>query len=1141
MFNYDYDDDIDDDLIYDSDGDNIDDDAGENYEDLGTASQPFQALGAESDIKLILDEENTQTHGLLSKLSIETRKREISGLISKTRADIGKAGEDNELLTVPDIVDVIFGAGGKYSSAWFKRLIKRLTHVTSTQVDRSEVIKSWEIEAFVEAILKLHIYHVSPTALWQAPAGWYKLPLLSHARFSFIMNKLDLASKDNNAGHSAHWTPREIQETLPDVVAGFRELASQCRDLIYDKEITTISLDDEKEQMRSKDVPERGLSRIYQRSGNPGPTLYEGVSKNSGVLLSAEFQTLGESTQVCAKRTIAMAVGNSLEFDHVNLGGTILASDRGVNQASLLYELVDRGVKISGTVPRSKFNKDPAFASFSNRAAMTAPTAIHGAHDILEHGTRSSYWAKKGNLYYLAVRQGHGRSIVYLATSDPDLAPGTYILERANIHHQRSNHVYQRDGSVNPNPIGVINTDCGCLNYFKNELKLRFLTERQAEALWFLFRNFRITSTVSRKVLTTIRHHVVPIVDSGANDLRMHELLEELGELLSLGEAPEHAEEPLDHNFENYKNMNVDALKKSCKSLEIARFSKLNREGLLNAIETRLQHLETNPSEIPNHSPLDAVLKAFFECWFLEPMSSTPAMVEGSSNEKKVIKGIADFFVQNSPHPDKRPAILEITTIGLALCNAEDSIATSVDGLFSIFSAEDENTVVYGSIEIKTHLAAGQQTQLIRSLGSKYGNICATAVSNNIEMYEDDLDIFFQDFGSNKTEAVPFAEVILNHEHRSQIIHHASTLDLPIVLFVDATPTEIFRIVVVYVCEDVRESYRELLSLVTKKYLGWVYIDKELPTFSDSVLGFCADQHTLQLTLNLWRAAHDLFKSRGEVPFPPIKKINPALTTSWNRTKGGVDIDTRYKANNAANYQHLGVEPRLWDLMIIEAALNAARIYKWCKLENNLVDIKTTDKLKYHFNSSSSNEILMEIACAFRQRAEDSQRSQEITRSSSASSGSRTTNPPVTKWTQTYFASPRGIQQRTENIDHIFLFDKKESKSCSDCGTMTRYYCRHCNNARLCVVHHKDTSATDGLTCYERFHNPENMVLHHPKLLHNKESSNNSEPAAPWEQGMGTSNTSDVPPLSSSQPASVGTKRSSTHNDSSDSSFKKSR
>ena len=68
-------------------------------------------------------------------------------------------------------------------------------------------------------------------------------------------------------------------------------------------------------------------------------------------------------------------------------------------------------------------------------------------------------------------------------------------------------------------------------------------------------------------------------------------------------------------------------------------------------------------------------------------------------------------------------------------------------------------------------------------------------------------------------------DVIPNAIHRTQIIHHASTMNLAsgIVLFVDASPSKIIRIVFIYVLSIVKESYSCLLNGVAENYLGWIY------------------------------------------------------------------------------------------------------------------------------------------------------------------------------------------------------------------------------------------------------------------------------------------------------------------------------
>ena len=90
--------------------------------------------------------------------------------------------------------------------------------------------------------------------------------------------------------------------------------------------------------------------------------------------------------------------------------------------------------------------------------------------------------------------------------------------------------------------------------------------------------------------------------------------------------------------------------------------------------------------------------------------------------------------------------------------------------------------------------------------------------------------------------------------------------------------------------------------------------------------------------------------------------------------------------------------------------------------------------------------------------------------------------------------SEQGIKLRTTHTDHCFSFEPVKSKACIVCRTLTKYDCPKCN-AHLCVVHYKDSTVDDSLTCYERFHQLANMTLKHArqKDLEEAEDSPNDE------------------------------------------------
>ena len=268
-------------------------------------------------------------------------------------------------------------------------------------------------------------------------------------------------------------------------------------------------------------------------------------------------------------------------------------------------------------------------------------------------------------------------------------------------------------------------------------------------------------------------------------------------------------------------------------------------------------------------------------------------------------------------------------------------------------------------------------------------------------------------------------------------------------------------------------KYSRLLQNISEKYLRWVYDIPApiLPIFSYKVLGFCTDQHTLQLTLNLWHACRERFRNE---PCGPVNKINPALITHWNHTKGAVDVDTREKANHQAGYRHLSVVSRLIDTLIMEATLNASKIFKWVHIENELDRIESTDSLKRHFHRTTLSTVLKSVSAIFRQRVLSQQAA--VSGLARTSALTATGNAPTAaglvqrcQFTEANFRSQESILRRTSG-NHIFTRNKKGLK-CALCGKRTMYMCPLCC-VRACVMAKKGELKT----CYEKFHDPNHTM-----------------------------------------------------------------
>ena len=191
----------------------------------------------------------------------------------------------------------------------------------------------------------------------------------------------------------------------------------------------------------------------------------------------------------------------------------------------------------------------------------------------------------------------------------------------------------------------------------------------------------------------------------------------------------------------------------------------------------------------------------------------------------------------NTRLPPKFPrkAIISLTKVTKPLA----TVATKI---------ESDWYMSYATVEIKTHTSE-KAINSCRNLAAQFGDISITVASSQSAPDREAFTCFTDNIPEFNTIA-DFNEVIPNADHTAQLVHHAATLRVPIVLYVDATTTEIVRVVILFVCEDVVNQYVELLNRLSDRYLSWIHSNNEpVPMFPDKVLGFCTDQHTLLQTL----------------------------------------------------------------------------------------------------------------------------------------------------------------------------------------------------------------------------------------------------------------------------------------------------
>ena len=82
------------------------------------------------------------------------------------------------------------------------------------------------------------------------------------------------------------------------------------------------------------------------------------------------------------------------------------------------------------------------------------------------------------------------------------------------------------------------------------------------------------------------------------------------------------------------------------------------------------------------------------------------------------------------------------------------------------------------------------------------------------------------------------------------------------------------------------------------------------------------DHHSVQCTLDLWRALCRLIQGQGQ-PIPAGRHLIPEVVATWNRGKGPIDVYSRFQKNCKSAHFHLGPVGAIWLRLIMTCVYNA--------------------------------------------------------------------------------------------------------------------------------------------------------------------------------------------------------------------------
>jgi hypothetical protein len=485
---------------------------------------------------------------------------------------------------------------------------------------------------------------------------------------------------------------------------------------------------------------------------------------------------------------------------------------------------------------------------------------------VQEKGTMASYWAVKisagGFKQYALAHRSGLGRVVLMQTTDEEVGPGRFTLISRR----------GRDGAHRPAPI--------LLRSFEENVVL--LTETQRSPEWFLLRKFRITGTGAFALWKHLAKDIALLEDNCKHDVST--VLKVLG--ISSEEENEEALEPdpTVYTAPMLAPMTLASLKTICKGKQ------LPVSGTKTALVTRILGWVFKPPK-----PERTIVSILLGSWFMAPFRSQ-ACREGTMNEPFILANLPKFLDRSS---DLHMELVE--EYGLLAAKSKPSAAFSPDGIAVIVSPQLGR--FFALVECKSKCVASTETEEIR-LAAAFGMFVEVKAVEQCDL---------------------FKVVIPNAGYRGQIVHGMACGFLDHALFVVASLSRIIRVVHVRMTEAFREQYMAVISDVDYHALSWVN-EGIAPDLDLDESPHAVDQHSVQMTLDLWLAMDAMITERGK-PLPAGRHLIPECVAEWNRCKGPIDEYSRFMKNVHSSHAHLGPVAAIWLRLIMTMIYNSFQTF----------------------------------------------------------------------------------------------------------------------------------------------------------------------------------------------------------------------
>ncbi|CAN8067641.1 unnamed protein product [Agarophyton chilense] len=650
------------------------------------------------------------------------------------------------------------------------------------------------------------------------------------------------------------------------------ELAAVNRLFLYVHGVTSFSLDDDHQRLRSRAVAQLTM---MSHNNNPqkalGPVNNARCSALNPVFLFSHYSRPVEKNIDAWERLVRLMQGVPTAGPVRTMTDALFASDRGYNGKETVEYITNRiGATVTGTYKRSL-----DYLFFFGQGATRKR---HKGVVVSESGCRAVYSAKRKTktgrtveaIVYRESVSGriaamyHNNDRIFSARQFTLIPKAGHEEVRKNVGRELFHLIFDR--SLSKNGTESSTTGSFGTNSMARMKVMQALSEvveitimQSGDPGWFLGRAFQYTSLTTQAFLRSLANNhedhleaLASLISGKRFDYRPVTFLQEkngtkkslMSKLLLLSHSwniqptfnqREHAASCLmSATATSLQAKTKNEILNLLSSVSYRQPNSLLKRQLVEKASELKASVENNTAQlstpaVQDLSPsqrietkktelLEALYKASLTSWVMKPLVSTVQMEEGNVNESQVLKALPSFFedhdVLEGTQFENHKVEYPMKKFIIEYIRTTGLVSSKRDPMMSdspdgiLCLADNEGEMHICGVEIKTMTSLNT----IDAARQRRYNYAPLTYMKNV--------------GQNEASIKQFHDLIPSGGHRTQFLHHSVCLNLNHIVFVQAKGGnggvgEVIYVTIVHFHSSLRHNYSFILSAVRVGAFQW--------------------------------------------------------------------------------------------------------------------------------------------------------------------------------------------------------------------------------------------------------------------------------------------------------------------------------